>query len=125
MKLSREQIRAARAYAKKCAKHAAPIVAHATRTQVFTERDVTEILLAALDGHERVAKLIKSLRRDPRISPHQTKKQQVYELLAMTEQALIGVSAYCREHHLQDCSNCDDLKCCDNTYRQYHPRRKS
>lgn len=123
MKLNRDQIRAARSYATKCGKHAAPIVAHATRTRVFTERDVNEILLATVDGHERVAALLKSWRKQPPLNPTQTKKHLLYDLLARVEQALIGVSDYCRAYHLQDCSNCDDLECCDNTYRKYHPRK--
>lgn len=124
MKLNRDQIRAARSYATKCRKHAAPIVAYATRTQVFSEREVNEILLATVDGHERVAELVKAWRKQPPLNPTQTKKQLLFDLLMRVEQALVGVSDYCRAYHLQDCSNCDDRECGDNTYKRYHPRKK-
>jgi hypothetical protein len=124
MKLNRLQLRAARGYAKKCGQHATPIIAYDAGIRVFSERDVNKILLATVDGYERVAALLKAWRKQPPLNPTQTKKQLLYDLLARVEQALVSVSDYCRAYHLQDCSNCDDLKCCDNTYRQYHPRKR-
>lgn len=120
MKLNQLQLRRARAYAKKYEKHASPIIFH----KAYSERDVIHILQATVDGHERVAKLVKTWRKNLPLNPTQSRRQFAYDLLACVEQALVGVSDYCRAYHFQDCSNCDDLACCDNTYRRYHPKKR-